>query len=213
MSSPNRLSHYFTDQIWSGNQVLVAALGICSSLGVTNNLQVALTMGGAVTICTAGSCIFVSLLRKYTPDSVRMIIQLAVISLFVIMIDQLMRAYLFSLSKQLSVFVGLIITNCILMGRTEGMAKNVPPLPALLDGLGAGVGYTLVLSLIAIIREVTGFGTLFGYRVIPASIYADTLHPDGYQNANLMVLAPAAFFLVGLMILGVNRIQAAQKRA
>lgn len=210
MSSPTRLSHYFTDQIWNGNQVLVAALGICSALGVTNNLKVALTMGAAVTITTAGSCLFVSILRKFTPDSVRMIVQLAVISLFVIMIDQFMRAYLFALSKQLSVFVGLIITNCILMGRTEGMAKNVPPLPATLDGLGAGVGYTFVLSAIAVIREVTGFGTLLGYRVIPTSVYASDLHPDGYQNANLMVLAPAAFFLVGLMILCINRIRASQ---
>lgn len=210
--SQKGLSHYFYDQVWTGNQVLISVLGICSALGVTNSLQIALTMGGAVTFATAGSCFFVSLLRKYTPDSVRMITQLAVISLFVIIVDQLMRAYLFNLSKQLSVFVGLIITNCILMGRTESMAKNVSPLPALLDGIGAGIGYTIVLSIIAIIREVTGFGTLMGFRLIPESLYADTLHPDGYQNANLMVLAPAAFFIVGTLIMCANRFQAAQKQ-
>ena len=212
MSSRENLSHYFTDQVWSANQVIVAVLGICSSLGVTNSLQVALTMGAAVTFSTAGSCLFVSLLRKYTPDSVRMIAQLAVISLFVIIVDQFMQAYLFALSKQLSVFVGLIITNCILMGRTEGMAKNVPPLPALLDGLGAGVGYSLVLAIIAVFREVFGFGTLFGLHVIPASWYADAAHPDRYQNSNLMVLAPAAFFLVGILIMFANRVKAAQQR-
>src|SRR5271166_6449830 len=133
-------SSYFTNQLWSGNQILVAILGICSALGVTNRLSVALTMGLSVSFVTAFSSFFVSLLRKITPDSVRMIAQLAIISVFVIIIDQFLKAYYFNISKVMSVFVGLIITNCIVMGRTEGMAKNVEPFPAFLDGLGAGLG-------------------------------------------------------------------------
>jgi Na+-transporting NADH:ubiquinone oxidoreductase subunit D len=121
---------YLTNQLWKDNQVLVAILGICSALGVTNRLSVSITMGLAVSFVTAFSAFFVSLLRKVTPDSVRMITQLAIISVFVIIIDQFLQAYFYSISKVLSVFVGLIITNCIVMGRMEGMAKNVTPIPA-----------------------------------------------------------------------------------
>src|SRR5437868_9346486 len=139
------VSAYFTNQLWGGNQVLVAVLGICSALGVTNRLSISVTMGLSVSFVTAFSCLLVSMLRKITPDSVRMIAQLAIISVFVIIIDQFLKAYAFNISKVLSVFVGLIITNCIVMGRTEGMAKNVEPIPAFLDGLGAGLGYAWVL--------------------------------------------------------------------
>ena len=164
-AKPSNLK-YLTDQLWSQNQVLVAVLGICSALGVTNRLSVGLTMGLSVSFVTACSSFFVSLLRKITPDSVRMITQLAIISVFVIIIDQFLQAYFFSISKVLSVFVGLIITNCIVMGRTEGMAKNVAPIPAFLDGLGAGLGYALVLALISAIRELLGFGQLFGIQIL-----------------------------------------------
>lgn len=191
---------YFTNQIWSSNQVLVAVLGICSALGVTNRLSVALTMGLSVSFVTAFSSLFVSMLRKITPDSVRMIAQLAIISVFVIIIDQFLQAYLFPISKVLSVFVGLIITNCIVMGRTEGMAKNVTPLPAFLDGLGAGMGYALVLFIVAAIRELLGFGQLFGMQVIPLSWYASPANPNGYENFALMVSPPAAFFIIGCLI-------------
>jgi len=191
---------YFTSQLWGGNQVLVAVLGICSALGVTNRLSVAVTMGLSVSFVTAFSSLFVSLLRKITPDSVRMIAQLAIISVFVIIIDQLLQAYAFSISKVLSVFVGLIITNCIVMGRTEGMAKNITPIPAFLDGLGAGLGYAWVLFVIGAIRELLGFGELFNYKIIPNSWYATALNPDGYDNFALMVSPPAAFFLIGGMI-------------
>jgi len=191
---------YLTTQLWGGNQVLVAVLGICSALGVTNRLSVSVTMGLSVSFVTAFSCLIVSLLRKVTPDSVRMIAQLAIISVFVIIIDQLLQAYAFNISKVLSVFVGLIITNCIVMGRTEGMAKNVEPLPAFLDGLGAGLGYAWVLFVIGGIRELLGFGELFNYRVIPHSWYATAQNPDGYDNFALMVSPPAAFFLIGGMI-------------
>ncbi len=191
---------YLTSQLWGDNQVLVAVLGICSALGVTNRLSVAITMGLSVSFVTACSCFFVSLLRKITPDSVRMITQLAIISVFVIIIDQILQAYFFSISKVLSVFVGLIITNCIVMGRTEGMAKNVTPIPAFMDGLGAGLGYAWVLFVIGFIRELFGFGQLFGYQVVPLSWYASPENPNGYENFALMVSPPAAFFLIGGMI-------------
>lgn len=200
MSTNQPVSSYLTSQLWSSNQVIVAVLGICSALAVTNRLSVALTMGISVAFVTAFSSLFVSLLRKITPDSVRMITQLAIISVFVIIIDQFLKAYFFSISKVLSVFVGLIITNCIVMGRTEGMAKNVEPLPAFLDGLGAGLGYAIVLFIVGFIRELFGFGQLFGYQVIPTSIYATASHPDGYDNFILMVSPPAAFFIIGGLI-------------
>lgn len=191
---------YLTNQIWGGNQILVAVLGICSALGVTNRLSVSITMGLSVAFVTAFSSLFVSILRKATPESVRMITQLAIISVFVIIIDQFLQAYFFSISKVLSVFVGLIITNCIVMGRTEGMAKSVPPLPAFMDGLGAGLGYAWVLVVIGGIREFLGFGQLLGYQVIPLSWYATAEFPDGYDNFALMVSPPAAFFLIGGLI-------------
>lgn len=199
MANPPVFS-FFSSQIWGGNQILVAVLGICSALGVTNRLSVSITMGLAVSFVTAFSSFFVSLLRKITPDSVRMITQLAIISVFVIIIDQFLQAYFFSISKVLSVFVGLIITNCIVMGRTEGMAKNVEPIPAFLDGLGAGLGYAWVLFVVGGIRELFGFGQLFGYQIVPLSWYATADHPDGYDNFALMVSPPAAFFIIGGMI-------------
>lgn len=191
---------YLTNQLWGGNQVLVAVLGICSALGVTNRLSVSVTMGLSVAFVTAFSSFFVSLLRKVTPESVRMITQLAIISVFVIIIDQFLQAYFFSISKVMSVFVGLIITNCIVMGRTEGMAKNVEPWPAFMDGLGAGLGYAGVLFVIGAIREFFGFGQLFGHQVVPMSWYATAERPDAYENFALMVSPPAAFFLLGGMI-------------
>lgn len=191
---------YLTSQLWSSNQILVAVLGICSALAVTNRLSVGLTMGLSVSFVTAFSSFFVSLLRNVTPDSVRMITQLAIISVFVIIIDQFLQAYFFPISKVLSVFVGLIITNCIVMGRTEGMAKNVQPAAAFLDGLGAGLGYAGVLFVISAIRELMGFGQLFGYQVVPLSWYASAENPHGYENFALMVSPPAAFFLIGGLI-------------
>ncbi len=194
------LKNYFQEPLWKNNQILVAILGICSALAVTTTLSTAITMGIAVSLVTGFSCYFVSLLRKVTPDSVRMIAQLAIISTFVIVVDQFLRAYFFNISKTLSVFVGLIITNCIVMGRTESMAKNIPPIPAFLDGLSAGLGYAYILVLVAVLREFWGFGQLFGHQIIPESWYANADHPDGYQNLGLMVLAPAAFFILGIFI-------------
>lgn len=204
--SEKAYSQYFLEPLWKQNQVLVAILGICSALGITSSLSVALTMGISVTFVTGLSSFFVSLLRKQTPNSVRMIVQLALISMLVIIVDQLLRAFFFDISKSLSVYVGLIITNCIVMGRAEGMAKNVPPIPALLDGLGAGTGYAIVLLILGFFRELLGFGTLFGYPVIPLSFYASSENPNGYMNNNLMVLPPAAFFLIAMLIFILNKI-------
>ncbi len=194
------LKSYLVDPLWKNNQILIAILGICSALAVTTTLVTSITMGIAVSLVTGCSCFFVSLLRKYTPDNVRMIAQLAIISSFVIIVDQFLRAYFYDTSKTLSVFVGLIITNCIVMGRTESMARNVPPIPAFLDGFGAGLGYAIVLFCVAGLREFFGFGQLFGIQVIPLHWYASTDHPDRYQNLGLMVLAPAAFFILGFFI-------------
>ncbi|MCP5505288.1 MAG: NADH:ubiquinone reductase (Na(+)-transporting) subunit D [Chlamydiales bacterium] len=191
---------FYTDQLWNNNQILVAILGICSALAVTIKLSVALTMGLAVMFVTGFSSLFVSLIRHFTPSSVRMIAQLTIISLFVIIVDQLLKAYLYEMSLTLSVFVGLIITNCLVMGRAEAMAKNVAPLPAFFDGLGAASGYALVLLGVGLIRELFGFGTLFDVQIIPKAWYATPEHPDAYVNSNLMALAPSAFFIIGGMI-------------
>ncbi len=207
------LTHYFLEPLWKNNQILVAILGICSALAVTTTLNTALTMGIAVSCVTGFSCFFVSLLRKYTPDSVRMITQLAIISTFVIVVDQFLRAYFFNISKTLSVFVGLIITNCIVMGRTESMARNIPPVPAFLDGFSSGLGYAAVLFIVAALREFFGFGQLFGFQHIPTSWYATTEHPDSYQNLGIMVLAPAAFFIIGIFVWISNAISKPDKPA
>lgn len=191
---------YFKEQLWHGNQVLVAILGICSALGITNRLSIAITMGLSVAFVTGCSSFFVSLLRKVTPDSVRMITQLAIISVFVIIIDQFLKAYMFSISKVMSVFVGLIITNCIVMGRTESMAKNITPIPAFMDGVGAGAGYMLVICAVGAIRELFGFGQILGFQVIPLSWYATAENPNLYDNFALMVSPPAAFFIIGCFI-------------
>lgn len=191
----------------------MAILGICSALAVTTTLSTALTMGIAVSLVTGFSSFFVSIFRKITPDSVRMIAQLAIISTLVIFVDQFLRAYFFNISKTLSVFVGLIITNCIVMGRTESMAKNIPPIPALLDGVAAGLGYAWILFTIAALREFGGFGQLFGIQIIPQSWYATAEHPDSYQNLGLMVLAPAAFFIIGIFIWIANAVSKPDKPA
>ncbi|MCI5051906.1 MAG: NADH:ubiquinone reductase (Na(+)-transporting) subunit D [Simkaniaceae bacterium] len=191
---------YITEQLWENNQILVAVLGICSALAVTIKISVALVMGAAVIFVTGFSSMLVSMIRNYTPPSVRMIAQLAIISTFVIIVDQLLKAYSFEMSKTLSVFVGLIITNCLVMGRAESMAKNVTPIPAFLDGVGAALGYAVVLFIVGAIREFFGFGTLFDIRIIPDSWYASAAHPDGYLNSNIMALPPSAFFILGGMI-------------
>ena len=194
------LKPYFFDPLFKNNQILVAILGICSALAVTIQIKTALVMGLCVIFVTSFSSLFISLIRKITPDDVRMIAQLVIISSFVIIVDQLLKAYFYELSKTLSVFVGLIITNCIVMGRTESMARTISPLPAFLDGLGAACGYTIVILAVATIREFFGFGTLLGIKILPDNIYATAEHPSRYVNSNLMSLAPSAFFILGFFI-------------
>ena len=181
--------------VYLANPITVQVLGICSALAVTSKLQTALVMALAVTAVTAFSNLFVSLIRNLIPSSVRIIIQLVIIASLVILTDQILKAFVFDISKQLSVFVGLIITNCIVMGRAEAFAMQEPPLRSFLDGLGNGGGYGLILLLVGTFREVLGSGTFFGHTVLP-------LVTDGgwYKPNGLMVLSPAAFFIIGLLI-------------
>lgn len=210
MSSKDSYKHYFLNPIWDDNQILISILGICSALAVTTTLITAITMGITVCFVTGCSSFFVSLLREKTPKSVRMMTQLIIIASFVTIIDQFLQAFLYNTSKTLSVFVGLIITNCIVMGRAESMAKNSPPIPSFLDGFGSGLGYAWVLFVVGFIRELFGFGTLFGIKVIPSFIYSSESHPDAYQDMGLMVLAPSAFFILGIMIWIVKIIKSKQ---
>jgi Na+-transporting NADH:ubiquinone oxidoreductase subunit D len=183
------------DPIILNNPIGVQVLGICSALAVTTRLDKALVMGIGVTLVTALANFAVSLVRNYTPGSIRIIVQLSIIASLVIVFDQILKATLYELSLELSVFVGLIITNCIVMGRAEGYAMQNPPLRSLLDGIGNGLGYSLVLLLVALSRELTGAGKVFGFTVLP-------LVKDGgwYVPNGLMLLAPSALFLIGLLI-------------
>lgn len=183
------------DPLWENNPITVQILGICSALAVTSSLQPTLVMCGAVTAVTALSNLIVSMMRTLIPPRIRIIVMLAVIASLVIIADQILKAYLWEASKQLSVFVGLIITNCILLGRAEGFALQNKPWPSLLDGIGNGLGYSVVLLTIATGRELLGNGTLLGYQMVPPFLYE-----MGYKNIGLMLLPPGAFILLGLLI-------------
>jgi Na+-transporting NADH:ubiquinone oxidoreductase subunit D len=181
--------------IFNNNPIALQVLGICSSLAVTGKLETAIAMSLGVTLVTAGSNAAVSLIRNYMPGSVRIIIQMTVIASLVIVVDQFLRAYAFDISKQMSVFVGLIITNCIVMGRTEGFAMQNGPWVSFLDGLGNGLGYSLILLLLGVVRELSGSGKLLGFAVLPLATEGGWYVPNG-----LMLLPPCAFFLIGLFI-------------
>ncbi len=176
--------------MFTENQVLRAILGICSSLAVTNNMSNSLVMGLGVTFATALSSLTLSAMRNLIPHRIRMIVQTLVIASWVIVVDIVIRAYLPDVSKQLGPYVGLIITNCIVMGRAEAYAQKNPPLPSFMDGLFAGLGYTMVLLIVSFIRELLGFGTVFGIQVMPES----------FEVWTIMVMPPAAFFIIGSMI-------------
>ena len=177
------------------NPVTVLVLGICSCLAVTAKLKPALVMGLSVTVVTAFSNLIISLLRKGIPSRIRIIVQLVVVATLVILIDQFLKAFAYDVSKQLSVYVGLIITNCIIMGRLEAFALSHGPIESFFDGLGNGFGYSLILIIVAFFRELLGSGTLLGYQVIPQSFY-----DAGYQNNGLMILPPMALIIVGIVI-------------
>ncbi len=177
------------------NPITVQILGICSALAVTIKLKPALVMAISVTIVTAFSNLVISLLRDTIPARIRIIVQLVVIAVLVILVDQILKAYVYDVSKQLSVFVGLIITNCILMGRLEAFAMGNKPIPSFWDGIGNGLGYGIMLTIIAFIRELFGSGSLFGYKVFPQAFYE-----AGYVDNGMIILPPAALFLIGIII-------------
>ena len=183
------------DPIISINPIAVQVLGICSALAVTTRMDKALVMGIGVTLVTALANLAVSLVRNHTPGSIRIIVQLAIIASLVIVVDQVLKATLYELSLELSVFVGLIITNCIVMGRAEGFAMQNPPWLSFLDGIGNGLGYALILLIVGFVRELTGAGTLFGVEVVPLTKNGGWYEPNG-----LMLLAPSGLFLIALII-------------
>ena len=177
------------------NPVIVQVLGICSCLAVTAKLEPAIVMGISVTAVTAFSNVIISLIRNTIPTSIRIIVQLVVVAALVIIVDQFLKAYNYEVSKQLSVFIGLIITNCILMGRLEAFALSNKPWPAFLDGVGNGIGYAIILIIVAAVRELLGSGTLLGCQIIPQALY-----DAGYQNNGLMILPPMALITVACII-------------
>ena len=180
----------FKKGIYTDNPIFVQVIGICSALAVTNLMINSLIMGIALTLVTAFSSLTVSLLKDHTPKHIRMMIQVLIISAYVIMVDIYLKAYMPEISKALGPYVGLIITNCIIMGRAEGFARSNPPLPSFFDGLASGIGYTFVLMSISFIREILGFGSVFGISIIP----------ETFTRWTLMVMPPSAFFILALIM-------------
>jgi len=185
----------FTDPLNDNNPITTQVLGICSALAVTSQLKPSLVMGLAVIAVMALSNLVISALRDLIPGKIRIIVEMTVVASLVILVDQLLRAYAYQMSKQLSVFVGLIITNCIVLGRLEAFAMGNRPFPSLVDGLGNGLGYALILALVGFFRELLGSGKVMGYKVVPGALY-----DAGYLDNGLMVLAPGAFIILALII-------------
>ncbi|NLV75859.1 MAG: NADH:ubiquinone reductase (Na(+)-transporting) subunit D [Tissierellia bacterium] len=178
------------DGLWDDNPIFRQVIGICSALAVTNLMLNSLIMGLGLMFVTAFSELTVSLIRKFTPKHIRMMVQVLIISVYVIILDIFLKAYYPEMSKALGPYVGLIITNCIIMGRCEAFAQNNSPLPSFLDGLASGAGYTFVLLLVAFFRELLGFGTIFGYPVLG----------DSWTNWTIMIMPPGAFFILAIII-------------
>lgn len=195
----SKLKKILLEPIFNNNPVVIQVLGICSALAVTTRLQTAVTMCLAVIFVTSMANVGVSLVRKIIPGSIRMIVEMTIIAALVIVVDQFIKAFSYNLSKELSVFVGLIITNCIVMGRTEAFAIKNNVVESALDGLGNGLGYSVLLLVVAFVRELFGFGTLFGFTVF------NTVNQGGWYVPNgLLVLSPGAFFLIGFFIWGLK---------
>lgn len=188
----------FTNPFFSNNPVTVLVLGICSALAVTVKLESAIVMALSVTIVTGISSMLVSIIRNTIPNRIRIIVQLVVVAMFVILVDQILKAYVYDVSKQLSVYVGLIITNCIIMGRIEAFALGNKPLPSLVDGLANGMAYGLILIVLAFFRELLGSGTILGIQVVPLSWYVK--NGGFYENNGLCILPPMALIIVGIII-------------
>lgn len=185
--SPKKI---FKSGIWDDNPIFKQVVGICSALAVTNLMLNSFIMGVGLIFVTAFSELTVSLIRKFTPKHIRMMVQVLIISVYVIIVDIFLKAYYPEMSKALGPYVGLIITNCIIMGRCEGYAQNNPPWNSFLDGIASGMGYTLVLLMISFVRELLGFGSIFGYQVLGS----------WWTNWTMMVMPPAAFFILGVIV-------------
>lgn len=181
--------------IFKENPIALQILGVCSALAVTSSLQVTVVMCLALTLVTAFSSYFISMVRNQIPNSIRIIVQMIIIASLVIVVDQVLKAVAYSISKQLSVFVGLIITNCIVMGRAEAFAMKNPPVASFVDGIGNGLGYSVVLLSVAVVRELFGSGKLFGFEILPLVTDGGWYVPNG-----LLLLPPSAFFLIGFFI-------------
>ena len=191
----NRKERIFLDPLVRNNPITVQILGICSALAVTVKLQSAVVMALSLMFVVALSNVIVSLLRKTIPNRIRIIVQLVVVAFLVIVVDQFLKAYVFDIIKQLSVFVGLIITNCIVMGRLEAFAMSNNPRRSFIDGLANGLGYGLILIVVAFFRELLGSGTIWNYQVVPQAFY-----DAGYMNNGLMIMPPMALIAVGLIV-------------
>lgn len=195
MASAKEMKSLVLGPIFANNPIALQVLGICSALAVTTKLEKALVMGVALTLVTAFSSMFISMIRNHIPSSVRIIVQMTIIASLVIVVDQILKAYAYNVAKELSVFVGLIITNCIVMGRAEAYAMKSPPLMSFLDGIGNGLGYTVLLVIVAVIRELFGSGTLMGVEILPL------ISAGGwYQPMGLLLMPPSAFFIIGFFI-------------
>ena len=195
MASAKEIKTVLFGPIFANNPIALQVLGICSALAVTTKMEKALVMGIALTVVTAFSNLFISMIRNHIPSSVRIIVQMTIIASLVIVVDQVLKAFAYNVAKELSVFVGLIITNCIVMGRAEAYAMKTSPGMSFLDGIGNGLGYSVLLLIVAFIRELFGSGTLFGVEVLPL------VSAGGwYQPMGMMLIAPSAFIIIGLLI-------------
>ena len=191
----DKSSQIILDPLFNKNPISLQVLGICSALAITTKLETVFVMAAAVTAVLCVSNTTVSLIRKFIPGSIRIIVQMTIIASLVIVVDMILKAYAYDISKQLSIFVGLIITNCIIMGRAEAFAMNNPTGPSFLDGLGNGLGYSLILIVVGTFRELLGSGRLFGHVILPLSTEGGS-----YVSNGLMLLPPSAFFIIGLYI-------------
>jgi Na+-transporting NADH:ubiquinone oxidoreductase subunit D len=191
--------------VFKNNPIALQILGVCSALAVTSSLKVTFVMAIALTLVTAFSSFFISTIRHFIPSSIRIIVQMTIIASLVIVVDQILKAVAYDISKQLSVFVGLIITNCIVMGRAEAYAMKNPPVPSFLDGIGNGLGYSFILIVIGTIKELFGFGTILGFEILPL-----VQNGGWYQGNGLLILPFSSFFLIGGMIWFIRTIRPEQ---
>jgi Na+-transporting NADH:ubiquinone oxidoreductase subunit D len=204
----NKMREILLRPVFNENPIALQILGICSALAVTSSLKVTSVMCICLIVVAAVSSMLVSLIRNQIPGSIRIIVQMTVIASVVILVDQVLKAVAYDISKQLSVFVGLIITNCIVMGRAEGFAMKNPPIDSFLDGVGNGLGYSVILLALAFVRELFGSGTLYGFEVLPISTNGGWYVPNG-----MLLLPPSAFFLIGLFIWGLRAWKKSQVEA